>query len=237
MAWTHRRKPKGQSKPRKFRGKARSSKKKSVISRPVNMGKVFPDSVRVKLVETSVKNISTTTADTYLEYALNGLYDPDITGTGGQPVGFDQYASLYKNYRVMASSISVYYFNTENSAITQISIIPQLKRDNAIRTYLNPEQHKRCRYKRYANESGGGGRATGTVKHYCSMKSLSGNNLYKTESEYGPLVTANPGDDFLAMWYVLIQDPVNTGTSLHGQAIIKITYYAEFFNLKHLADS
>lgn len=44
---------------------------------------------------------------------LNSLYDPDQTGTGHQPYGFDQMAALFNRYRVYGVSYKVqgYQFN------------------------------------------------------------------------------------------------------------------------------
>lgn len=43
-------------------------------------------------------------ANTYT-FAANGLYDPDITGTGHQPMGFDQMAAFYNHYEVIGAKI------------------------------------------------------------------------------------------------------------------------------------
>lgn len=40
-------------------------------------------------------------------YRLNSVFDPDFTGAGGQPSGFDQLAALYGRYRVIAVDVSV----------------------------------------------------------------------------------------------------------------------------------
>lgn len=40
-------------------------------------------------------------------FSANGLYDPDITGTGHQPMGFDQWTALYNKYTVIGSKITV----------------------------------------------------------------------------------------------------------------------------------
>lgn len=53
-------------------------------------------------------------AASYADYTfmLNGIYDPNITGTGHQPRGFDTYAGLYTQYRVHSASVRVLAANT-----------------------------------------------------------------------------------------------------------------------------
>jgi len=46
----------------------------------------------------------------------NGAYDPNITGTGHQPMGFDQMMVFFNHYTVLASRIRVVFQN--NSAFT-----------------------------------------------------------------------------------------------------------------------
>lgn len=40
-------------------------------------------------------------------FSANSLYDPDVTGTGHQPLGYDQWSEFYNHYTVMSSKISV----------------------------------------------------------------------------------------------------------------------------------
>lgn len=47
-------------------------------------------------------------------YSANGMYDPDHTGPGHQPRGFDQLVgTLYDHYTVIASSIQVTFANLD----------------------------------------------------------------------------------------------------------------------------
>lgn len=44
-------------------------------------------------------------------YSANGLYDPDISGTGTQPTGFDQMMVFYEQYTVFQATIVVTFRN------------------------------------------------------------------------------------------------------------------------------
>jgi len=58
----------------------------------------------------------TTTAgavSTYV-FAVNGLYDPNITGTGHQPMGFDQLMIFYNHYCVAKCKVSLVATNASS---------------------------------------------------------------------------------------------------------------------------
>lgn len=56
-------------------------------------------------------NAPIATAGGYV-FSANGLYDPDISGTGHQPYGFDQLMAMYNHYEVLSSCIRVSCFNS-----------------------------------------------------------------------------------------------------------------------------
>jgi hypothetical protein len=45
-------------------------------------------------------------------FSANGLFDPNFSGTGHQPIGFDQAMIFYTQYCVVRSAIKIYFVNT-----------------------------------------------------------------------------------------------------------------------------
>lgn len=50
------------------------------------------------------------------QFRANGIFDPDYTGTGHQPMGYDQWKSYYNHYVVLGSRISVRIIPSQDSA-------------------------------------------------------------------------------------------------------------------------
>lgn len=51
----------------------------------------------------------------YNTWSANGLYDPNITGTGHQPMGFDQIMQFYENYCVIGAKIQIQFISADDS--------------------------------------------------------------------------------------------------------------------------
>lgn len=70
--------------------------------------RAFPTSrvAKLKYAEEIVLN-PTTSSIVYHDFVANGLYDPDSTGAGHQPSGFDNLMAGYDHYTVIGSRIKV----------------------------------------------------------------------------------------------------------------------------------
>jgi len=73
---------------------------------------LIPPRFRTKCVYSDVMNVSTGGAGAILwrYFAMNGMYDPDITGSGHQPLGFDQFCgngspAFYSQYVVRGCKV------------------------------------------------------------------------------------------------------------------------------------
>lgn len=61
-------------------------------------------------------------------FSANGLFDPNITGTGHQPMGFDQMMLMYEQYTVVSSKITCLCINASAASIL-----------NSAAIYLSPD--------------------------------------------------------------------------------------------------
>ncbi len=66
---------------------------------------------RVVYIQTGAFSESASAAGGYYTFSLNGVYDPDVTGTGKQPIGFDQLSAMYYSFRVIKADVAVSFIN------------------------------------------------------------------------------------------------------------------------------
>lgn len=66
---------------------------------------------------------STTGAIVKQVFCANGIYDPDTTGVGHQPMWRDNFANVYNNYVVLGSKITVHYTSRSTDKSWIVGII------------------------------------------------------------------------------------------------------------------
>lgn len=72
------------------------------------MGRGFPAKTIMthKYVDTISLSTPALAGYSVYKFRANGIYDPDQTGAGHQPMGFDQMSALYNHWQVIGSKIS-----------------------------------------------------------------------------------------------------------------------------------
>lgn len=101
--------------PQAYQRGGRKSRKQSkvlICYRPVCPSQII---VPLKYVSEKLNIVCTSGASNYHLFNFNNLYDPDRTGTGHQPCGFDEWTAFYSIYRVLSASIDIWATNTTNS--------------------------------------------------------------------------------------------------------------------------
>lgn len=81
----------------------------NVINGPLAMRQI------VKMRYSEDINLTASTALQNYDFRANSIYDPNLTGTGHQPLGHDQWNTFYDHYVVLGAKISVKMFHTNNT--------------------------------------------------------------------------------------------------------------------------
>lgn len=94
------------AKPRKKRNYRR---RRLLTHAPIGKSLGFPRTQRVQLRYACNVDLQDGTGGVLDLHAFraNGIYDPDVTGVGHQPLGRDQWETFYNHYRVVESRITV----------------------------------------------------------------------------------------------------------------------------------
>lgn len=71
-------------------------------------------------------------------FSANGLYDPDVSGVGGQPRGFDQLMALYDHFVAIGAKLDLYIGNSDNtsSMVVGIAVLDTSTASTSARYYM-----------------------------------------------------------------------------------------------------
>lgn len=104
-------------------------------------------------------------------FSANDCYDPNYSGTGHQPRGFDQLMPLYNHFTVLGSKITVRFSNEANSQ--SVACYLTLQGENTTQTnpidYMERQDVKTCTL-----APQGGGSTNGTLTQTFSAKRFFG---------------------------------------------------------------
>lgn len=160
---------------------------------------------------------------------MNNLYDPDRTGIGHQPLGFDEYKAMgYTKYRVFRCDYEVDMISNTSTCPVRLACVAQ----NATQsTFLDEAiwETNAARNTKVINLSTGGCRFKGSVR----IPGLIGmtNEQYRTSPTTAGLVSGPPTE---VATLAILADTIGGSVPCNIMAHVRLKYYAELFDPSNL---
>ncbi len=194
----------------------------------VNRGpSLFPDKYICKLRYSDTKDLAGAGIQQHV-YRSNSLFDPDLTGTGHQPMGFDELAAFYNFYTVNAFKVRATFIN-EGTTEAAVAVTPT----NVSPTFNNINQVKEISRTRYSllNSADSGG-SIRTISHYWKNNVIAGVTpaKYKSEENYSAIFSANPDQQVHASFTA---EEAGAGTC-DVKVEIDCIFYCTFYDPKNV---
>lgn len=162
-------------------------------------------------------------------FNLNSLFDPDRTGVGHQPLGFDQLNVIYQRYRVLKTSYRLTMVNSDQTgSIALVTAVNNSTASLASVAYALEEGYSSFRIRNaFADPN--------IISATVVLNSLTGNSLiaYRSDDAYAALVTASPTE--LMILHIGLEG--TTALSASVQYYIEMEFDCEFWDPLQLAQS
>ena len=162
-------------------------------------------------------------------FTANGLYDPNITGVGHQPMGFDQAMIFYEHYTVTQAYMSVRFFNkTSGPIIFGVYISP----DAIPLTDPDRVNENGLIVSKQAETVSAGGEVTINIK--VDIAKYNGKSIIN-EDDYRGDIANNPVEQVYAIIFAYSMDSTNGNTEMTAEVDIK--YRAKFTEPRKIPSS
>lgn len=160
-------------------------------------------------------------------FALNSLHDPDYSGTGHQPLYYDQLVNtaegngLYLKYRVHSCSYVLRFVNSDTNTEHSVTVVP-LTHGNAVQTNVDFDAVCEAPYaQRRTLGINSAGNNSAIVKGSMMIKKIEGVSSLDISPSYQAVYGNSPG--FVpTLW--LVASPMSENTTI-GAIYVDVTLY------------
>jgi len=209
-----------------------SSLKSQVPKQMAIMGKGFPNRIMTKQVYMdTISLVAGAGSVNHYQFILNGLYDPDYTGIGHQPMYFDQYMALYNHYTVIGAKIQITAIGSEGNTVPTEIVLWQNDDTTITPSGSFATQQEQDKSKYMLLGSGGDSKGSLSLK-WSAKKTFSGSTL--NNSLLRGSSSANPSETSVACIGIR---PADNVTNVQVFFQVKIEFISVYYELKDIAGS
>lgn len=200
---------------------------------------IVPTAVRVPLSFTRRTSMTTAGGSTATQvFTGNGLFDPDVTGVGGQPLGYDQWSAFYSRYRCLASSIEVNAttpdITTNDQGIISLVVVPSTL--SSVFTDIDAAASSPYGKLRIVNGLSGGAGPFRPISSLMETDVIMGvpKAAVLSDDTLQSVTTSNPANPWY--WHIVGQN-TDGAAGVVIQLTVKLTYLVDFFDMSLLSQS
>lgn len=168
--------------------------------------------------------------------SANGIYDPNRTGTGHQPIGFDQMMLMYEQFCVIRSHIKVTFINVGSDA-SRIAII--LSPDTGAPSSITAAMENGLLSTAVINGSGdsSGVNRMKTLQLACDVPKYFGKTYQGilADPTMSGTVASDPAEQ--VYFQICVWDPFTTSVSAEVALDVTVSYDVMYWEPKKLASS
>lgn len=219
---------------RRFRrGRRTPGRRTKAVVNPTRNLSCIPDKFFTKMVYSDLVTLTPSVLPLSAIYRANSINDPYQPAGGHQPLGHDEFANLYNQYRVRGVAYRVTFTNT--SPTTPVDCFVLHKPVTTIPTGNNLLWEKPAQKSLTVGESTAG-QAIRRIKGYANCAKILGMSKmqYITEKATSADMSNNPGSEAYVHFVVTPTDGLTAATVL---VRIQLIYYVELFERKALSSS
>jgi len=165
-------------------------------------------------------------------FSANGLYDPNITGVGHQPMGFDQLIPFYNHYTVIGARIKATFINTSATSQCFVGIMATAASSISTTNFGTLIEQGNITYTNLALS--GQDASQVDLIHKVSIGKFMGRRNILSEDDFRGSAAANPTEQ---VYFQLVAAP-HSSVDLAALVVnVEVEYITIFTEPKELASS
>ena len=217
---------------RRNKSKRGRRRRKAYIPRSPTLGLPIRKFVKMRYVQNIVLDVGVAGIIAKYVFRANSLFDPNLTGTGHQPMTFDQMSLFYNHYVVSGAKISVKAYSTQDAATVPALVGIMVNDDTTTPSnFTEVLEQRKGRYS-IVNPSQ---KAVSVYNTYSAKKFFNITDVKDNLDRIGASIGDNPTDDAYFTIYAL---PMNGSTDIGAfNCVVTIDYTAHFSEPRDLATS
>lgn len=176
----------------------------------------------------------TSGALTFVEHKFRGasIFDPDFTAGGHQPLGHDEWSTLYGRYRVIASKITVNFANRDTT-YPVLGIVVPVEFSSALGSGQTAMEYHMAKYKMMSAKSDGNSIAL-VSQPWISTANFKGDKGAKYDKDLTAAFGANPVQEF---WYSVGVFNPSFAAAINCSITVAIEYKVQLYDRNNLVGS